>query len=156
MKRKLSRRRFITMAATTAAAGPFFVLPNLTIARQRKLRIAHWAHFVPEYDQWFAREYVKEWGKQHDTEVVVTRIPIDQINTRAAAEVATRKRHDLFLFPTPPAIFHRHVIDHAEVYDTAARRHGNISRFAHRSTYDPRTKRYFAIADSWIPAPLHF
>src|SRR5258708_5260718 len=125
MKRKLSRRRFITLAATTAAAGPFFAFPDVTLARQRKLRIAHWAHFVPEYDQWFDGVYVKEWGKQHDTEVVVTRIPVDQINTKAAAEVASHRGHDLFLFPTPPALFHRHVIDHAEVYNAVASRHGN-------------------------------
>src|SRR5262249_46968190 len=35
-----------------------------------------------------------------------------------------------------------------------SRRHGNVNSLGHQSTFDPKTKRYFAFADSWLPAPL--
>ena len=83
-------------------------------AQQKTLRIAQWRHFVPEYSQWFD-VYAKEWGRRHDTSVIVDHVPVDQIDTRAAAEVAAGQGHDLFLFPWPPAVYHRHAIDHAEI-----------------------------------------
>jgi multiple sugar transport system substrate-binding protein len=48
------------------------------------------------------------------------------------------------------------VIDHAEIYQTVAFNYGNLDKFAHRSTFDPRAKKYFAFVDSWIPAPFQY
>ncbi len=151
-----SRRDFLRLAATAAALGPFFLFPDRALAFQKALKIAKWDHFVPEFDPWFDGVLAKEWGKQHDTRVIVDRIPVEKINARAAAEVAARKGHDVFMFPWPPAQYQQHVIDHIEVYQTVAFKHGNVDRLAHRSTFDPKTKKYFAFADSWIPAPLHY
>ncbi len=157
--RKLPRRDFIKLAsAGTAAAalGPFLLFPDRALGAQRTLKIAQWSHFVPEYDQWFAGVFAKEWGRQHDTKVIVDHVPVDKIHARAAAEAAAGKGHDLFMFPWPPAEYQQHVIDHTEVYQAVAARHGNVNRLGHRSTFDPKTKKYFAFADSWMPAPLHY
>ena len=149
-----SRRDFLRLAASTAAWGPFFLFPHR--AQPKTLKIARWVHFLPEYDQWFDGVYAKEWGKQHDTRVEVDLIPVDRIHARADADVAAGKGHDLFMFPWPPAEYTRHVIDHTEIYQTVGARHGNVNRIGHKSTYDPKTRRYFAFADSWMPAPLHY
>src|SRR5258708_37157343 len=60
------------------------------------------------------------------------------------------------MFPWATAAFHKHVLDHAEIYQAVAFKFGDLDRFAHRSTFDPKAKKYFAFADSWIPAPLHY
>jgi multiple sugar transport system substrate-binding protein len=153
--RKFSRRDFIRLGAITAAAGPSFAFPDRALASQKKLTIAKWAHFLPEYDPWF-EGIAREWGEQHNTKVTVDHIPVERIHGRAAAEAEAGHGHDIFMFPWPPAEYYRHVIDHAEIYQTVAQRYGQIDRLAHRSTFDRKTKKYFAFADSWIPAPLHY
>ncbi|HXO22330.1 MAG TPA: twin-arginine translocation signal domain-containing protein [Thermoanaerobaculia bacterium] len=152
-----SRRDFLKLAATAAAVGPFFLFPARAKAQKKTLKtlkIAKWAHFVPEHDAWFESVLAKEWGRQHDTEVIVDRIPVEEISARASAEAAARRGHDLFMFPWPPAEYRRQVIDHAEIYQAVSFRHGNVDRLGHKSTFDPQTKKYFAFADSWMPAPL--
>ncbi|HVR06976.1 MAG TPA: carbohydrate ABC transporter substrate-binding protein, partial [Thermoanaerobaculia bacterium] len=52
------------------------------------------------------------------------------------------------------AEYRQHVIDHTEIYQAVSFGHGNVDRLGHKSTFDPGTKRYFAFADSWMPAPL--
>jgi len=156
IKETNSRRDFLRLAATTVAFGPFFAFPNRTLPRQKTLKIAQWTHFIPEYNKWFAGVYAKEWGKQHDTMVTVDHIPPEKINARAATEIANGKGHDLFMFPWPPAEYQQHVIDHTEVYQAVSFRYGNVDRLGHKSTFDPKTRKYFAFADSWMPAPLHY
>src|SRR5712692_8437270 len=154
--RKFSRRNFIRLAATAAAAGPFFNFPARAFAGQKQLKIAKWAHFLPEYDQWFEDVLTKEWGTQHDTRVIVDLIPIEEIGARAAAEVRSGKGHDVFIFPWPPAEYHEHVIDHTEVYQTVASKYGTIPKLGYKSTFNPKTKKHFALADFWIPSPVHY
>src|SRR5499427_2580133 len=149
-------RRDVVRLAAAAAVGPFVVFPDRTLDNQQTLKIAKWAHFLPEYDEWFTGVLAEEWGRQHDTNVVVDHIPVESIHAAAAAEVAAGSGHDVFIFPWPPAEFQRHVIDHAEIYQTVAFKFGNLDQLAHRSTFDPTAKKYFAFADSWIPAPLHY
>ena len=152
----LSRRSVIGLAAATAAVGPCFAFPDRARASQKTLRIAKWAHFLPEYDAWFEDVLAREWGSQHDTRLVVDHIPAEKIHAVAAAEIEAGAGHDVFMFPWPPAEFHRHVIDHTEIYQTVASKFGNLDRLAHKSTFDPKAKKYFAFANSWIPAPLHY
>src|SRR5260370_11856275 len=153
---RLRRRDFVKLAATTAASGPFFLFSGRDASNHKTLRIAKWAHFIPEFDPWFEAELAAEWGKQHDTKVVVDHSPVEKINALAAAEVAARKGHDLFIFPWPPAVYQQHVVDHTEVYRSVASKYGNVDRLGHRSTFDPHSKKYFAFCDSWIPAPFQF
>ena len=143
--------------ASGAASAPYLSLSRSARAQGAKtLRIAKWAHFLPEFDQWFTGNLAAEWGKRHDTEVTVDVIPIEKINQVAAAEVTARGGHDLIMFPWPPAVYHRDAVDHGEVYQTVASKFGDLTRFAHRSTFNPGTKKYFAFCDSWIPAPFQY
>jgi multiple sugar transport system substrate-binding protein len=151
--KQFPRRDFIRLAGV--AAGPFFLFPIRALASQKTLRIAKWAHFVPEFDPWF-RDTVQEWGKQNDTRVTVDIIPVEQIRDRAFAEVTAGRGHDIFIFPWPPAEYHQHVIDHAGIYQMVAAKYGAIQQLAFRSTFNPATKKYFAFADFWMPSPLHF
>ncbi len=154
---KVSRRDFLKAAAISASAfGPFCLFPDRARAQQKTLKIAKWAHFLPEYDPWFETVVAKNWGDRHDTNVIVDHIPAEAIHASASSEVKAGMGHDLFMFPWPPAEFQQHAIDHSEVYQTVAFKFGNLDRLAHRSTYNPKTKKYFAFADSWIPAPLHY
>jgi multiple sugar transport system substrate-binding protein len=144
-----SRRDFLKRAA---AIGPFFFFPGRALSIPKTLKIAKWTHFLPEFDSWFDSTMVREWGQRNNTKVIVDLIPVEQVHERASAEVKTRRGHDVFMFPWPPAEFCQHVIDHAEIYQAVAQKYGQIDRLAHRSTFNANTKEYFAFADSWIPA----
>ncbi|HET9281446.1 MAG TPA: carbohydrate ABC transporter substrate-binding protein [Candidatus Angelobacter sp.] len=152
----ISRRNFLRWTAGAAAFGPFFLFPDRAAASQKTLKIAKWAHFLPEFDQWFVNVMAAEWGKNNDTKVIVDVIPIEEIRGRAFAEVKAGKGHDLYIFPWSPAEFHQHVIDHGEIYQAVTSRVGAIQQLAHRSTFNIQTKKYFGFADFWIPSPLHF
>ena len=78
----ISRRKLIQTAGLGAAA---LALPKKTFAAKKTLRILQWNHFVPNYDKWFNGQYVKEWGQQNDTEVIVDNVGIPAINPTAAA-----------------------------------------------------------------------
>lgn len=97
-----SRRDFLKLAAGTAAFGPFFLFPDRALASQKTLKIAKWAHFLLEFDQWFVDVLARDWGKQNDTNVTVDVIPVKQIRDRAFAEVTTGQGHDVFMFPGLP------------------------------------------------------
>jgi multiple sugar transport system substrate-binding protein len=156
MKRRFPRRDFIKLAATAAAVGPFLNYSPRALGNPKTLKIAKWAHFVPEYDAWFELEWAKPWGEKNNTNVIVENIPVDKVHAEALAEVAAGKGHDLFMFPWPPAEFRRHAIDHTEIYQNISMKFGSIPQIAHRSTFSPKTKTYFAVADFWVPSPVHF
>jgi len=86
----------------------------------------------------------------------VDHISIGEINARAAAEVAAKKGHDLFMFLSPPAAYELQVIDHKEIYDTVEKKHGKKIDLAHKSTFNPKTKKYFAFSDSYVPDPGNY
>jgi len=155
-KNAFSRRDFLKGAAVSAALGPFFHFPARTQIQQKTLKIAKWAHFLPEYDSWFEAAVTRKWGELHDTRVVVEHIPVESIHASASGEIRAGKGHDVFMFPWPPAEFQQHTIDHAEVYQSVAFKYGTLDRLAHRSTFNSKTKNYFAFADYWIPTPLHY
>jgi multiple sugar transport system substrate-binding protein len=155
--RRLTRRDVIRTAGAAgvaASAGPFL---HATPARAAKsLRILQWSHFVPGYDRWFNGTYTKEWGRANDTEVVVDNINLALIESRAAAEVSARSGHDLVLFLAPPAVFEDQVVDMRDVYAECEKRHGKPIDLAVKSTYNPKTGRYFAFSDSFVPDPVNY
>jgi multiple sugar transport system substrate-binding protein len=153
--KQVSRRNFMRLAAGAAAVGPFFRFPDRALASQKTLKIAKWAHFVPEFDPWF-EGMAKDWGKQHNMEIFVDEIPVEKISATAAAEIKGGNGHDVFIFPWPPAEYCQHVIDHGEIYQVAASKYGSIPQLAYRSTFNLKNKKYFAFADFWVPSPLHF
>ena len=162
MKRKtegFSRRDFLKQSAGAvgiAAAGPFFLFPDRAWAAQKTLRILQWKHFVPGYDQWFDNVFAKEWGRKQDTKVIIDYISLEQIHARAAAEIKARKGHDLVMFTSPPARYEKYAINHAEVHQEVWGKQGQVNQLGYKSSYNPRTKRFFAFADSYIPTPFHY
>ncbi|MFB9269803.1 extracellular solute-binding protein [Bradyrhizobium erythrophlei] len=151
----LSRRDVIkTAVGAAAAAGPFF---HVAPARAAKtLKILQWSHFVPGYDKWFNNTYSKEWGVKNGTEVVIDNINLALISSRATAEVSAQKGHDLVMFLSPPSVFEDQVVDMTEVYAECEKKHGRPIDLAVKSTYNPRTKRYFAFSDSFVPDPVNY
>jgi multiple sugar transport system substrate-binding protein len=156
---KLTRRKFVKLTGTAVAAAGFtsaFLFPERALAQQKTLKIVQWSHFVPGYDKWFDNTFTKEWGAKHNTNVIVDHIAIGEINARAAAEVAAKRGHDLFMFLSPPAAYEKQVIDHGEIYQEVERKHGKPIDLALKSTFNPKTKKYFAFSDSFVPDPGNY
>src|SRR5436309_12940789 len=157
--RKISRRKFVKLSGGAVAAAGMtsaFLFPQRALAQQKTLKIVQWSHFVPGYDKWFDNVFTKEWGTKNNTNVVVDHIAIGEINARAAAEVAAKKGHDLFMCLAPPAAYEKQVIDHKEIYQEAERKHGKKIGLAEKSTFNPKTKKYFAFSDSYVPDPGNY
>lgn len=154
-----ARRRVLHAAAAAALAAELGTLASprpVHAAGKRTLKILQWNHFVPGYDAWFDGTYVKEWGQRHDTEVIVDHVGIPALATRAAAEVSAQKGHDLFMFLSPPPVYEEQVIDHREIYEECQRKHGKPVELAVRSTLNPKTRKYFAFSDSFVPDPVNY
>ncbi len=158
-KPKVSRRSFIKAAGVGAAGlGAGLVLPKFAHAQKKKtLKILQWNHFVPGYDKWFNNTYIKQWGDKNDTAVTVDNVDLKAINARAASEVSAQKGHDLFMFLAPPAAYEDQVIDHNEIYQECEKRYGSKPiQLAIKSTYNPKTKKYFGFSDSFVPDPVNY
>lgn len=154
----ITRRQAVATTAAAglvASAGPFFHIRR-GHAASKTLKILQWSHFVPGYDKWFNGQYVKEWGAKNDTEVIVDNINLALIPSRAAAEVSAQKGHDLFFFLSPPSVFEGQVVDMNDVYAEVERKHGKPIDLAVKSTYNPKTRRYFAFSDSFVPDPVNY
>jgi len=153
----VSRRDFIKLAGAGGIAagglGPAFLFPERAQAQQKTLKILQWSHFVPAYDTWFDGTFAKQWGEKHNTNVVVDHINLVDLNTRAASEAQAKKGHDLFMFLSPPAAYENQVIDMTHVYQEVEKKHGKKIDLAHKSTYNPKTKKYYAFSDSYAPDP---
>jgi len=157
--RKISRRKFVKLTGGAAAAAGFtsaFLFPQRALAQQKTLKILQWSHFVPGYDKWFDNTFTKEWGAKNNTNVIVDHIAISEINARAAAEVSAKKGHDLVMFLSPPAAYEKQVIDHKEIYAEVEKKHGKKIGLAEKSTLNPKTKKYFAFSDSFVPDPGNY
>ena len=156
-RRDLTRRDVVKTAAAAGAAagiGPFF---HATPARAAKtLKILQWSHFVPGYDRWFNNTYTKEWGKKNDTEVIVDNINLALLESRAAAEVSAQKGHDLVQFLFPPSALEKSVLPLNDIVQEVTKKLGKMTDVALRSTYNPKTKRYFGFPDNYVPDPIQY
>src|SRR4029450_13759516 len=147
--RKLSRRELVKSAGAALTLG---AIPALTCGRREKqpasakktLRILQWSHFIPAYDRWFDGVYTKRWGEKNGITVTVDHMASTEVAARGAAEVAARKGHALFLFLSPPAAYEAQVIDHREVVETVEKKHGKMIPLAQKSTFNPKTGKYYA------------
>src|SRR5215510_11988761 len=84
---RVSRRSFLKaagVAAMAAGMGGHFIVPRQVKAQQKTLKILQWKHFVPGYDTWFNETYVKAWGEQNKTTVIVENVGQGDILSRAA------------------------------------------------------------------------
>jgi multiple sugar transport system substrate-binding protein len=158
-KQRVSRRDFIraTGAATLATGlGANIIVPGRARAAKKTLKILQWVHFVPAYDEWFNKKYIKEWGEKNDTEVTVDNIGLAGIPARAAAEVGAQKGHDLFQFNAPPPTYEEATLDMKDVYQECEKKFGKPIDLAVKSTYNPKTKKYYAYSPSFTPDPVNY
>jgi multiple sugar transport system substrate-binding protein len=157
--RGLTRREFVKAAgvgALAAAGAASGLVPRAARAQQKTLKIVQWSHFVPGYDKWFDGTFCKQWGEKNNTQVIVDHIAIGEINARAAAEASAQRGHDLFMFLSPPAAYEKQVIDHGEIYQAVEKKWGKVVDLGHKSTFNPKTKKYFAFSDSYVPDPGNY
>lgn len=59
------------------------------------------------------------------------------------------------MFLSPPPVYEDQVIDHREVYEECEHKHGKPVELAVKSSYNPKTKKYFAFSDSFVPDPMN-
>jgi multiple sugar transport system substrate-binding protein len=164
----LTRRELVTRGAAGAFAVSMFggiaerasSFPGVLKHRHRQLKgslsIMQWAHFVPAYDQWLDNTYVKQWGEKNDIEVKIDHINNALLPATAASEVAAQKGHDLFQFLFPPSALEKQTIPMNDVVQEITRKLGKMTDVAYKSTYNPKTKRYFGVADNYVPDPIHY
>src|SRR2546429_2371383 len=155
----VNRRQFLKATGTGALAaglGANIVVPGRANAARKKLRILQWVHFVPAYDEWFNKQYTKEWGDKNDTEVTVDNIGIAGIAARASAEISAQKGHDLFLFNWPPPTVEEQTVDMKDVYQELERKLGKAIDLGVKSTYNPKTRKYYAFSPSFTPDPVNY
>ncbi len=156
-KPRWSRRQVLKAAGVgTLAVAAGGLAPRRALAQGKTLKIIQWSHFVPGYDKWFDGVFCKQWGEKHGTQVTVDHIAIGEINARAAAEVSAPRGHDLFMFLSPPAAYEKQVIDHGEIYQQVSKKWGKVIELGHKSTFNPKTKKYFAFSDSYVPDPGNY
>jgi multiple sugar transport system substrate-binding protein len=60
------------------------------------------------------------------------------------------------MFLSPPAAYEKQVLDHAEIYQEVERKWGKPIDLGHKSTYNPKTRKYFAFSDSFVPDPGNY
>ena len=158
-RRELLKKAGVGAAAVgvSGAAAPFsFAGPLKYKGRWLKgdLSIIQWVHFVPAYDDWFDNTWVKQWGEKNDVQVKVEHINNTLLDTRAAAEVAAQSGHDLFINLHPMASYEDQVINHAPIIKEIERKVGQYGDLGKRVTYNPKTKKYFAVSDNYVPDPV--
>jgi multiple sugar transport system substrate-binding protein len=118
------------------------------------LKIMQWVHFVPDYDKWFDNTWTKDWGEKNDTQVTVDHVNNQELPARAAAEVAAGSGHDLFQFISPPPAYEDKVVDHKDIVQEVSRKLGKMGQLGYKSSYNPRTKKYFGFPDNYVPDPV--
>jgi multiple sugar transport system substrate-binding protein len=161
-QKRITRRDFIkttTAGALGAGLGTSIIgVPRRSeaVSAKKTLKILQWVHFVPAFDEWFNEKYVKEWGSKNNTEVSVDNIGIAGLSARAAAEVSAQKGHDLFLFNWPPPFYEEQVVDMKDVYAECEKKFGKPIDLAIKSTYNPKTKKYFGFSPSFTPDPINW
>src|SRR6266550_1550360 len=159
----LSRREFLKKAGAGAAAigiagaaAPFsFAGPLKHQGRwlSGNLSLLTWIHFVPSYDQWLD-PWAKAWGEKNNVQVNIEHINNGLLDTRAAAEVAAQSGHDLYYNLHPMSSYEDQVINHAPIIQEIQAKVGKYLPIAQASTYNPKTKTYYAVADAYVPDPV--
>jgi multiple sugar transport system substrate-binding protein len=158
-RNSISRRDFIRatgVGAVAAGLGANIIVPGRASAQRKKLRILQWVHFVPPYDEWFNKKFAVEWGQKNNTEVTVDNIGIAGVNARGAAEISAQKGHDLFLYNWPPPAIEEQTVDMKDVYAELEKKVGKPIDLAIKSTYNPKTKKYYAFSPSFTPDPVNY
>ena len=153
----LSRRRFLAMTVSGAAAAAFTGLlaacsaPSPTPAAAPttpagqpasqaapggfsgggSLNILMRSHFVPAFDVWFDK-WAADWGAKNKVQVQADHITAGEIPAKVAAEVAAGAGHDLYVFTRPgdPNLYAKQLIDVSDVAKQVGDKYGGWIPFA--------------------------
>jgi multiple sugar transport system substrate-binding protein len=120
------------------------------------LRIMTWAHFVPSYDQWLDNTYIKQWGEANDVEVKFDHINNALLVPNASSEIAAQSGHDLHWFISPPSAFQRQVVPVNDLVQEVTKKFGPMSKVCKKSTYNPKTKKFFGFPETYAPDPVQY
>lgn len=166
MGRALSRRDFLRVAGIgtaailaacrrvirgpTPGATPAFTAPTEKLTGD--LKILQWSHFVPRHDQWFD-PFARAWGAEVGVNVTVDHIDLAELATRTTAEIQAGEGHDLIEFLSPPAAFEPSLLDLADLNKEAARRFGKQLELCRKSTFNPKTDKFYGFCHGWVPDP---
>ena len=60
------------------------------------------------------------------------------------------------MFLRPPSIYEDYAIDHREIYEECIKRYGQPLDIALKSTYNPKTRRYYGFSDSYVPDLVNY
>jgi multiple sugar transport system substrate-binding protein len=151
----IRRRDFLKTvgAGIVAGAAPAVIIPGRALAKSKSLKILQWAHFVPRYDKEWFDAFAKKWGEDNGINVVVDHVHIGQVKARTAAELAAGAGHDLIEWFSPPAQHEPSVLDMTDVNQEAERRFGKQLALCKRSSYNPKTNKYYGFCHGWVIDP---
>jgi len=166
----MDRRAFLRVAGSAAAVAavgagcssgsdkrkPASVTQASGSTGRRTLRIVQLSHFIPAYDDWFDKEFIVRWGEEHDAAVVVDRIPFNEVNSRAAAEVAAQGPHDIFGFVDAPSLYEDDAIDHGDLVGRLTGKFGKIIPLVERCVVNPKTGKAFGCPQYWVVNATHY
>ncbi len=170
MVRALSRREFLRLTALAAAAtatgcgngggggggtGTSTATATPTVRLSGDLKILQWSHFVPKHDTWFD-PFAQSWGREVGVNVTIDHIDQAEIPARAGSEIAAGQGHDLIEFIFPPASLEPSLLDLTDLNKEAESRHGNQLALCTRSTFNPRTEKFWGFCHGWAPDPGNF
>jgi len=62
----------------------------------------------------------------------------------------------MLMFRWPPAVFENYVIDHREIQEECERKYGKPLEMAVRSTYNPKSNKYFAFSPGYMPVFINY
>jgi multiple sugar transport system substrate-binding protein len=155
-EKTISRRDFIKTTGAgllAAGVGPTIFIPRQARAAAKELKILQWAHFVPRYDEEWFDDFAQKWGEANGVEVTVDHIHLSQIGARTSAEIGAGQGHDLIEWIFPPAQFEPSVLDLTDVNQEAERRFGKQLALCKRSSFNPKTGKYYGFCHGWLIDP---
>jgi multiple sugar transport system substrate-binding protein len=142
-----TRRALLQAGSALAFAGPHrFARREL----KHELRIMQWAHPTPGYDAWLAGAAAR-WGERNDARVQIDHVNSSEVAARARGEATTERGHDLVQLLAPPTAFQTQVVPLNDVAAEVVRKVGPPTAVARASGYNPRTGRWFAFVDHFVP-----
>jgi ABC-type glycerol-3-phosphate transport system substrate-binding protein len=119
------------------------------------LKILLWSHFVPSHDTWFDK-FAKDWGAKVGVNVVVDHVDQAQIPTRIAAEIQAGQGHDVIQYIATLSQFEPSVLDVKDVVDEANKRWGTQLELCRKSSFNPKTGKFYAYSPGWVPDPGNY
>jgi multiple sugar transport system substrate-binding protein len=111
---------------------------------------------VPAYDTWLDGTYAKQWGEKNDVEVKIDHINNALLYGNGSAEVAAQSGHDLHWFISPPSSFQKQVLAVNDLVQEITKKFGPMAKVAQKSTYNPKTKKYFGFPETYAPDPVQY